>query len=235
MDRRPSSLSADDVKAYLRAHPELLEQDQNLLSDLTPPTALGNGQSVTDIRDVVVARLRHRIASLEDQHHRVLAASNANALAQEQVHAAILDLLNAHSFEELVDYVTQPEGLSSRLNISALTLCIEAETSISGIGTRGLRILERGGVGRLLPEGQKVLLTSHVQGSRSLYGALGDQVNSEALVRLEISPQTPPGLIAFGAESSGYFHPAQASDLLCFLTGVLERSLRHWLALPQGK
>ena len=38
------------------------------------------------------------------------------------------------------------------------------------------------------------------------------------------------GLLAFGANDPLRFHPDQGTDLLAFLGGVLERSLRRWLA-----
>ena len=40
------------------------------------------------------------------------------------------------------------------------------------------------------------------------------------------------GLLALGSREPDTFHPGQATELLCFLTRVIERCIRSWLDLP---
>ena len=127
---------------------------------------------------------------------------------------------------------TRRDGLAAELGVAAVTLCVEGESAVSGIGARGVRVVERGGVDRLLQGEDPVRLATDVRGSRSLYGIPAANIRSEALVRLDISPAAPPGLLALGAQSPDFFHPDQASDLLRFLAGVLERAIRFRLDLP---
>ena len=57
-------------------------------------------------------------------------------------------------------------------------------------------------------------------------------VRSDALIRLRISTNTPPALLALGSRQTGAFHAGQGTELLTFLSKVLEVSFRAWLHLP---
>jgi uncharacterized protein YigA (DUF484 family) len=65
-----------------------------------------------------------------------------------------------------------------------------------------------------------------------IFGAAAGLVASQALIRLEISPATPPALLALGARQPDQFHQGQGTELLTFLAGVLENCIRAWLDLP---
>jgi uncharacterized protein YigA (DUF484 family) len=83
--------------------------------------------------------------------------------------------------------------------------------------------------------GGRCRLAANVRGSRGLYGNLAEDVHSEALVRLDVSPGSPPGLLALGGFEPEQFHPDQAVDLLEFLAHVVERCVRQWLDLPPAR
>jgi hypothetical protein len=48
-------------------------------------------------------------------------------------------------------------------------------------------------------------------------------------LRIEISPKTPAGIIAFGSRDPEAFGPDQAIDQIGFLAQVVERCFRIWL------
>lgn len=223
--------SADEVKSYLRQHPELLANDAELLSSLVPPSQ-STGRNVLDMQHFMIGRLQNQVRMLRDIQSDLIEATSLNSIAREQVHAAALKLLDARSFEHLIEYTTSPDGLARVLGIRAATVCIETANGVSGIGIRGVRVLEPGGVDRILGLGERCRLSAHVRGSRGLYGHLADEVHSEALVRLDISRGSPPGLLALGGFDPDQFHPDQAVDLLEFLANIVERGVRQWLDLP---
>ena len=229
-----ASLSVEDVKAYLRQHPELLANDPDLISALVPPSQ-STGRNVLDMQHFMIGRLQNQVRMLRDIQSDLIEATSLNSIAREQVHAATLKLLDARSFEHLIEYVTAPDGLARILGIRAATVCIETANGVSGIGIRGVRVLEPGGVDRILGFDERCRLASHVRGSRGLYGNLAEEVQSEALVRLDFSPASPPGLLALGGFEAEQFHPDQAVDLLEFLARVVERCVRQWLDLPPAR
>lgn len=234
MDDIEAALSADEVKAYLRQHPELLANDPDLISALVPPSQ-STGRNVVDMQHFMIGRLQNQVRLLRDIQSDLIEATSLNSLAREQVHAAALKLLDARSFEHMIEYATTADGLARMLGIRAATLCIETANGVSGIGIRGVRVLEPGGVDRIVGTGERCRLAAHVRGSRGLYGHLAEEVHSEALVRLDFSPASPPGLLALGGFEPEQFHPDQAVDLLEFLADVVERCVRQWLDLPPAR
>lgn len=234
LDDTNAALSAEEVKSYLRLHPELLANDADLIAALVPPSQ-STGRNVVDMQHFMIGRLQNQVRMLRDIQSELIEASSLNSLAREQVHAATLKLLDARSFEHMIEYTTRADGLAHLLGVRAATLCIETANGVSGIGIRGVRVLEPGGVDRIIGYGERCRLAPHVRGSRGLYGHMAEDVHSEALVRLDFSPASPPGLLALGGFEPDQFHPEQAVDLLEFLASVVERCVRQWLDLPPAR
>ena len=224
-------LSPAAVRTFLIENPEFLASDTELLASLASGSQAENS-NVVDMRHFVIGRLQGQIRKLRDIQSDLIEASSLNSLAREKVHAAALAMLDARNFEHLIDYVASPDGLPSLLGISAATICIEADNGLSGIGLHGIRLLEKGGVARILGGDLSYRLVANVEGSRTLYGAEAPHVRSEALIRLDFSPAAPPGLLVLGGHSDEQFHPEQGADLLEFLASVVERCICRWLDLP---
>ena len=226
-----SPLTAEEVKTYLRQHPELLANDPELIENLLPPSQ-STGRNVLDMQHFMIARLQRQVRTLREIQAELIEASSLNSLARDQVHQVTLMLLDTKSFEHLIEFITDENGLARMLGVRAATLCVETANGVAGIGIRGVRVLEAGGVARILGEGCTHRLAGNVTGSRSLYGHLAEDVQSEALVRLDFSSATPPGILALGGFSPDQFHPDQGTDLLEFLARIVERCVRRWLDLP---
>jgi uncharacterized protein YigA (DUF484 family) len=227
------SLSADDVRAYLLAHPDFVTNDTELVASLAP--ARDHGRNVVDMQHFVIGKLQRQVRTLRDIQSDLIEASSLNSLARDQVHNATLAMLDARNFEDFIGYVTSPDGLAAALGLRAAAICIEAANGIHPIGTGSVHVLEAGGVTRMMGGDLPYRLVPNVLGSRGLYGDLANGVQSEALVRLDFSRASPPGLLALGGAAPEQFHPDQAADLLEFLARIVERSVRRWLDLPPQK
>lgn len=225
------TLSPADVRAYLKAHPGFLEANADLIDTLAPPAAHEAEVNVLDLQQIMVQRLQRRVAQLKDIQADLIEATSFNALARERVHSAVLRLLDAKSFEELIDFIISPDGLAHALDVDAVVLCVESASEVSGIGVRGVRILEAGGVERILGLAPYAL-ADHIVASRGLYGPIAEEIGSEALIRLDFSRSAPPGLLAIGTRDPEHFHPGQAGDLIEFIARITERCIRLWLDLP---
>ncbi|MDO8290975.1 MAG: DUF484 family protein [Parvibaculum sp.] len=228
--RSTPSLDASDVRAFLLLNPDFVLHDSELLTQLMPKR--DDGENVVDMQSFVITKLQRQVRTLRDIQTDLIEASSLNSLAREQVHAAALSMLDAPSFDALVEYITLPDGLARTLGLASATICMEATGNVSRADTIGIRLLERGGVARMMGGTHDYRLVANVQGSAGLYGDRADEVRSEALVRLEFSRVTPPGLLALGGRDMDQFHPDQAADLLEFLARIVERCVRLWLDLP---
>ena len=77
---------------------------------------------------------------------------------------------------------------------------------------------------------RRVTLRQLADASPDLYGAEALDIRSEALVRLDLGDGHAAGCSPSAPPTRLRFHPDQGTDLLAFLGGVFERSLRRWLA-----
>ena len=223
-----SGLAPSDVVAYLRHHQNFLAEHPDLLQVLTPP-AVQRGETVVDMQQFMLQRLQTEIARLKNQQRMLIATSRANLATQSRIHAAVLALLGAPTFEHLIQIVTT--DLAVLLDADVITLGVE--TSGPGhLSVRGVQLLERGTVERLFGADRDVLLRPEIEGDPELFGSGAGLVRSAALLRLRVSPQAPAGLLAIGARRTNKFHPGQGTELLGFLARSLEIVIAGWLDLP---
>ncbi len=222
--------SAAQVDGYLRRHPDFLARHPELLQVLTPPECR-RGDGVLDLQSYMVDRLRSEVAEMTAARDALVQAGRSNLAAQARVHKAVLALLSARSFEHLIERVTT--DLAIALDLDAVTLGVEhSEQSLPPVRLGGLYQLEPDTVDSLIGKGRALLLRGETEGDPMIFGAAAGLVASEALIRLDISPATPPALLALGSRRPDQFHQGQGTELLAFLAGVLEHSIRAWLDLP---
>ncbi len=146
--RSTPSLDASDVRSFLLLNPDFVLHDAELLAQMMP--ARDDGESVVDMQSFVITKLQRQVRTLRDIQTDLIEASSLNSLAREQVHAAALAMLDAQSFDALVEYITLPDGLAATLGLASATICMEATGRVSRADTIGIRLLERGGVARKL-------------------------------------------------------------------------------------
>ncbi len=235
-EKRAAGPTESEVAAYLRAHPDFLERNGDLIEILTPPSpnaeppVRGRG-AVVDLQNYMLERLRKELDGLRDTIDDMVVNSRANLNHQIRIHQAVLALVAAGSFEHLIETVTT--DLAIVLDLDVVTLCVEpAEGSLPPRRISGLQQLAPGTIGTLLGDKRSVLLRPEVAGDPEIFGAAAGLVRSDALIRLDIAPAAPPTLIAFGSRQPDHFHPGQGTELLNFLARVLEITIRAWLDLP---
>jgi len=223
--------SATDVEAYLIDHPDFLVDRDELLARLSAPTRFG-GNQVVDFQQAMVDSLRRRLENQERGHQELIATSRANLSVQARVHAAVLAILGARTFEHLIE--TIGTDLAIHLDVDAVALCVEGDKSEmpKTIGT-AVHVLPTGTVDRLLGPGRNVLLKKRLEGDPSMFGPAAQLVRSAAFLRLQVSPATPPGLLCMGSRLEGKFRAGQGTELMTFLARVIETAVSGWLDLPR--
>jgi len=224
-------VSADQVAAYLRHHPEFLADHPDLLDVLTPP-ARAHGKGVVDLQQVMVERLRRENAELTGLRDDLVATGRSNLAIQSRVHEAILALLRATSFEEFVETITT--DLAVILDLDVVTIGVEQNPEgAAWKPVSGVYCLKAGSIDNLLGRTGNLLLREDVAGDQAIFDAAAGLVRSDALIRLTIGEKTPLALLALGSRQPGTFHAGQGTELLSFLSQVLEVTFRAWLHLPK--
>jgi uncharacterized protein YigA (DUF484 family) len=221
-------VTAAQVVDYLKRHPAFLSRHPELLDAQAPP-ARSQGEGVVDLQQFMVERLRRDLTRLRGLQDELVANSRDNLSTQDRIHRAILALLDAESFEQLIEIVTT--DLAVLLDVDVAALCVEAASGSAPRSVEGVQVLPSGCVDKLLGPGQEVLLRDDSDGDETVFGPVAGLVRSDALIRLTVGRTAPPALLVFGTRHPGYFNAGQGTELLSFLARVLEHCLRQWLGL----
>ena len=226
-DLRPSPA---EVRSFLRNNPDFLAENPELLQTLLPPTNQ-QGDNVLDMQQFMVERLQREVGRLKALQGELIRAGRSNLSSQSQIHAAVLALLEAQTFEQVIETVTV--DLATLLDVDVVSLAIESVGNDVHPGLKqGVRIVERGVVADLLSEGREVLLRGDIEGEVAIYGSGAPLVRSDVIVRVDLGPRAPACLLAMGSRETKRFHAGQGTELLCFLGRVIARSIKTWLNLP---
>ncbi len=223
------TVTAEDVLQFLRDNPKFLQQFPEAVDLLVVPKAKAE-KGVADFQSYMIQRLKADKEEVITSTREIVENSRANMNNQQRIHKAVLMLLEAKSFDEFIQTITM--DLSAMLDVDISVLVVEANgNDIPHIQTNGIRVIPEGTVDKWMG-GKNVLLQDNISGIEPIYGGGATLVRSQILLRVDISMNTPPAILAFGSRNPDMFHEGQATDQILFLARVIERSFRAWLNLP---
>jgi uncharacterized protein YigA (DUF484 family) len=227
----------DNLRAAILAKPDALLDDKDLMQALVDANEQARGDNVIDLRGIAMQRLEARLDRLEDTHRSVIAAAYENLAGTNQVHRAILRLLEPVEFEDFLCVLGQ--DVAEILRVQRITLVLETtalmdDPAIDKLGGT-LTVVEPGFVDQYVTydrggPARDVILREIDRPNQRVFGTLAAQLRSEACLKLDLGSGRLPGLIVMGASDPRHFTPQLGTDLLSFFAGVFERSMRHWLS-----
>ncbi len=222
-----------DWRARVLADPTLVLDDPALMRALVEAAEGEVASNVVDLRAMAMARLETQLAKLQDTHEAVVAAAYENVAATNQIHRAVVAILSAPDFDRFAQVL---EGeLADILQVAAVRLVLED----AGAPAPGLRdtvvamqppgfIVDYMRQTRTAPA-RRIVLRQAVPFEGDLYGPTGAAIRSEALMRLDLGRGRGEAMLALGSTEAQHYKPGQATDLMAFFTGVVEKVLRRWL------
>lgn len=224
-----NTLSIDDILKYLKENPKFLEQNPEACNYLIPPKPTQE-KGIADFQSYMIQRLKDDKEKTEESTKELVENSRANMNNQHRIHKAVLLLLEAKTFEEFIHTITM--DLANLLDVDIAVLVVESDgQEIPHVHTTGIRILPPQTVNNWMGD-HNVLLEDNISGIEAIYGGGATLVNSQILLRVDISMGTPPAILAFGSRDPNMFTEGQATDQILFLARVIERCFRTWLSLP---
>ena len=226
-----------DTRDRIIAAPETLLEDVDVMNALIAANERAMGSNVVDLRGIAMERLTERLDRLEDTHRTVIAAAYENLAGTNQVHRAILQLLDPLTFEDFLKTLNAEVAPTLRVDCVRLVLESvqgEAEAALRKLGDV-LYVAQGGFIGDYLSGGRNVALRNVVlrqvqPSSDTIYGEKAGWIRSEALMKLDFGKGRLPGMLVLGAEDPHQFKPNHGTDLLAFFAGVFERTMRRWLS-----
>ena len=226
-----------DLREKIIAQPDVILEDQDLMRALIAANERAMGHNIVDLRGIAMERLEARLDRLEDTHRSVIAAAYDNLAGTNQVHRAILRMLDPVNFETFLRDLGGE--VAEILRVDTIKLVLETvqdehDPTVRRLGSV-LSVAEPGFINGYLTDGRntgprQVTLRQVSEGDLQVYGDEATYMRSEACLLLDFGPGRLPGMLAMGAEDPHQFSPQQGTDLLAFFAGVFERTMRRWLS-----
>lgn len=228
-----NNLSKEMVLDYLKAHPDFLEHNPEILQVLTPPQ-YHSGERVIDMQRFMMERLKQQIEMLQKEFGNLIFSCRDNMTAQNQVHQAVVELLECEDLDRLMHLLS--EDVQRLFAVDVVKLCVEADVApFQDAEYAALQFMPAGTITRLLGR-EQALLGNTPLNVEQIFGSATQLVASYALVKLNFRGYPHPGLIAFGVRNKDQFHGGQGTDLLRFLGRIIEFCiLRVWHNERDGK
>jgi uncharacterized protein len=227
-----------DLRDRIMAEPERLLDDRDVMSALVAANERAMGSNIVDMRGIAMQRLENRLDRLEDTHRSVIAAAYENLAGTNQIHRAVLQLLEPTNFESFMKALTNDVAQTLRVDFVRLVLETVQEDGESDPTLRRLgdvlQVVPRGFVGNYLTNGRNVparpVVLRPVTGlAAALYGPRAEVIRSEGLLKLDLGQGRLPAMLVFASEDPHQFKTTHGTDLLAFFAGVFERAMRRWL------
>lgn len=210
------------VLKFLTCHPEFFANHPEILLEMG---ALGrwSGGGVVDMQQYLIERKGLEMAELRDAAQDVIETSRTNMSVQTRTHAAVLSLIATRTWDDFLRVVIQDWPLLLGIEVASLGFEIGLEPS-SKFMCNEVRTFHTGYVDSLLEGDQEVRLFRAIDDDGTIFGATSGVVSSAAIARIYPGPAWPSGILALGARDEG-FRPGQGTELISFLSRVLESSM----------
>lgn len=212
-------MTPESVLSFLHENPDFLLDHPEIL-----PLQEGN---VVNFQQAMVHKFRADKERSESRQRMMVDNARTNMTVQARVHAAVLRVVEARSFEELNEIVGSEIALM--LQVDVVNLVFEQAAVANQVHfPAGMVLLPAGAINAMLGD-QDSFLQANIDGDPRLFGPAARLVKSQALMRLNVAQRVPDGLIVFGSRDPLLFADSQGTELVGFLADVIERMLRHFM------
>lgn len=225
-----------EFRARVMSDPALVLDDKDVMRVLVSASERNVGDNIVDMRGLAMERLEARLDRLEETHRAVIAAAYENMSGTNQIHRAILRMLDPEQFEEFLRNLG--DEVAQILQINAIKLVLESPDAgpdpalerVSDV----LCVVKPGFIEAYMsspkgPTTRQVVLRQAIPQTDILYGPQAADLRSEACMRLNLGANRMAGMLLMASDSPHMFKPSQGTDLLAFFAGIFERSMRRWL------
>lgn len=232
-----ATITADDVRTYLKKHPDFLNNNLDVMADVTPPERkLENG--IVDFQHYLVKNLQKGSQAIQSRYDVLVEFCRDNMAVQHQVHQAVLRLIRARSLEQLLEAVTI--DLVQLFDVDVVRLAMESEAAKlyeMNYGEQdfsGIVFVDPHTVDAAIGRKKNVKLvddcnTGAPAGFDQIFADCADLIESCALLRLELPQIKRNVILAFGVRHKDRFHPGQGIELLNFLAQIVAHQLDIYL------
>lgn len=216
---KAGELDANALRELLKANPDLVRNDPDLLKDLGLRIDAAN---VVEFGPAALTRVVEAHKREAGARKQLEATARANFAAQAQTHAAVIDILEARNHSDLARRVDELATLRFGL--------VGAVMAVEGVVPAGWYPLIEGQVDLIMGPSRLALMGFHAP-ALGLFGERAETIRSMAMVRMAIWEPARQGLLAFGSPEPKGFTAEMGAELVAFLARVVERTAERWPVL----
>ena len=213
---QPVEESENSVAAYLRDHPDFFERHAELLERLQVPHASGGAISLVERQ---IANLRRQSSHYRDQLNELIVVARENEQLQSRLHQLTLSLIEARSYDELLEVLRS--RLCAEFQASSVELRLFSPTGRQGdpLDDEAFAAFEH-----FFSLGEPVCGRLKKAQLQFLFADQAEQIASTALIPLKYGDLQ--GLLAIGSQNPDHYHSGQSTDYLGSMGEVVSRVLQ---------
>ena len=164
---------------------------------------------------------------------------------EQRLQASVRKPADARAYEQTTLAKAERDARISAAEAHAREVELQAAANAQRVGleanadapkrvpVRGVYVLAPGAIDAAIGPDKHARLRADIAGEEAFFGDIARFVKSDVLMRLRVSSGSPDGVMCFGSRDPQAFGPEQATELLFFLSKVLENTIRAWLDLPE--
>lgn len=118
-----TELSADQIKSFLRTHPNFFEENAHLLTEISLPSPHGSG--VISLAERQQLAQRDKIRVVEAMMAQMIKHAEENDATSDKVHQFSVNLINQQSFSALQHLITETLQLDFAVTQSLIRIWIK--------------------------------------------------------------------------------------------------------------
>ncbi|NIY99192.1 DUF484 family protein, partial [Salipiger sp. HF18] len=120
-----NTLTIDEsLREEIISRPDMILDDRDLMQALIAANERSMGGNIVDLRGIAMERLEARLDRLEDTHRSVIAAAYENLAGTNQIHRAVLRMLDPVEFEPFLRDLAGE--VAQILRVDAVRLVLES-------------------------------------------------------------------------------------------------------------
>lgn len=216
----------DALREAIISRPDVILDDKDLMHALIAANERAMGGNIVDLRGLAMERLEARLDRLEDTHRSVIAAAYENLAGTNQIHRAILRMLDPMEFEPFLRDLGGE--VAEILRVDAVKLVLESvqndnDPAVQRLG-EVLSVAEPGFIDDYLTDGRggnvrQVTLRQVQDADPEIYGDDATWIRSEACLKLDFGNGRLPAFWSWAQRIRTCLAPSKARTFWPFSPG----------------
>jgi uncharacterized protein YigA (DUF484 family) len=222
-ENKPLGVSESSVATYLADHPDFFTRHPNLLADMEIAHQSGTAVSLIEKQ---VDLLREQIRSYQQSMDDLVSVARANDSLQARMHRLTLELIDAATFDEVLNALE--DELHDDFRADAVELRLFSSSQLQDHLDQELPD-HSATFEEFFSNNRPVCGQLDLKQIDFIFGAEGDRIASAALIPLKSDGVL--GLLAIGSRDAQRFAPQQGTEFLSRLGEIISRTLQA-VSLP---